>query len=105
MPGFVLHLGATVQCAHAGQAQPTVTSPRVTVGGQPLVTMTPPYVVSGCPLVPQAGGPCVSAQWVVAATRVTASGVPVVLRDSQSVCTPTGTPLTVVVTQSRVKGM
>ena len=28
MPGFVLHLGASVLCSHGGQAQPTVVSPR-----------------------------------------------------------------------------
>ena len=38
MPGFLLHVGATVLCAHAGQAQPTVPNPRVLVGGQPTVT-------------------------------------------------------------------
>jgi hypothetical protein len=30
-------------------------------------------------------------------------GQPVLLQDSQSLCTPTGTPLTVMVTQVRVK--
>ena len=37
MPGFLVHVGATVLCAHAGQAQATVPNPRVTVGGQPTV--------------------------------------------------------------------
>jgi hypothetical protein len=32
-------------------------------------------------------------------------GQPVLLQDSQSVCAPTGTPLTVVATQLRVKAM
>jgi hypothetical protein len=49
--------------------------------------------------------PCVTAQWVVGATRVFAGGQPVLLQDSQAVCAPTGTPLTVVVTQVRVRGM
>ena len=31
MPGFLLHLGATVMCVHGGQAQPTAVSPRVLV--------------------------------------------------------------------------
>lgn len=105
MPGFLLHLGATVLCAHAGQAQPTAPNPRVLVGGQPVVTLAAPYVVAGCPFVPPAPGPCVSAQWIVGATRVLVGGVPALLRDSQAVCVPTGTPLTVVVTQSRAKGM
>jgi len=106
MPGFLLHAGATVMCAHAGQAQPTQPNPRVMVGGQPVVTQATPYVVTGCPFAPPPGnGPCVSAQWITGATRVLASGVPVLLQDSQAMCTPTGTPLTVTVTQVRVKGM
>jgi hypothetical protein len=106
MPGFLLHVGATVLCAHGGQAQPTAPSPRVMVGGQPVTTISAPYTVAGCPFVPPAGnGPCVTGQWVVGATRVLAGGAPVVLQDSQAVCVPTGTPLTVVVSQRRVKGM
>jgi hypothetical protein len=102
VPGLLVHVGATVLCAHAGQAQPTAPNPRVTVSGQPTVTMSAPWVVAGCTLPPQAGGPCVSAQWTTAATRVTANGVPLLLLDSQAVCAPTGTPLTVVQTQTRV---
>ncbi len=105
MPGFLLHVGATVLCAHGGQAQPTAPDPRVTVGGQPVTTLSAPYTVAGCPFVPPAGnGPCVTGQWLVGATRVVAGGVPVLLQDSQATCVPTGTPLTVVVTQVRVKG-
>jgi len=106
MPGFLLHVGATVQCAHGGAAQPTVPSPRVTVSGQPLVTMPGPYMVAGCsfPPPPSGNGPCVTAQWVTAATRVTATGQPVLLLDSQAICAPTGTPLMIVVTQTRVTG-
>lgn len=104
MPGPLLHQGATVICAHAGQAQPAAVDPRVRVGGQPVVTQSGPYVVTGCPLPTNAGGPCVSAQWVVGATRVSASRIPVLLTDSQAICVPTGTPLTPVVTQLRVKG-
>ena len=104
MPGFLLHVGATVLCAHAGQAQPTVPNPRVRVGGQPIVTQPMPYVVAGCTLPPPAGGPCVTAQWVVGAVRVTANGQPVLLQDSQAICAPTGTPLNVLVIQVRVRG-
>ncbi len=65
MPGFLLHVGATVLCAHAGQAQPSASNPRVKVGGQPVVTQTAPYTVAGCPFnVSGAPSPCVTAQWV-----------------------------------------
>ncbi|MFP5261560.1 MAG: hypothetical protein ACLGJB_06600 [Blastocatellia bacterium] len=107
MPGFLLHLGATVLCSHAGRAQPTVVNPRVTVAGQPVVTLAGPYVVAGCalPPPPAANGPCVTAQFVTAATRVTSNGQPLLLLDSQAICAPTGTPLLIVLTQVRVTGM
>lgn len=107
MPGFLLHLGATVQCAHAGQAQPTVTNPRVTVGGQPIVTLGAPYTVAGCTMPPPSAGngPCVTAQFTTAATRITSNGQPVLLQDSQAICAPTGTPLLILMTQTRVNGM
>jgi hypothetical protein len=104
MAGFILHLGAVVICAHGGQAVPTVTSPRVTVSGQPVTTLAAPYSIAGCAFVPPAGnGPCVTGQWVVGATRVMAGGQPVVTQSSVATCVPTGTPLTVVTTQVRVQ--
>ena len=106
MPGFLLHVGATVMCMHAGQAQPAVPFPRVKVGGQPVVTQPNPYTVAGCTMPPPSAGngPCVTAQWTTGAVRVKAGGQPVLLQDSQAICTPTGTPLNIVVTQMRVKG-
>ena len=105
MPGYLLHLGATVLCSHGGQAQPTSPNPRVLVGGQPVVTQAAPYAIAGCPFIPPAAGPCVTAQWVSGALRVRAGGVPVLLQDSQAICAPTGTPLLVVMSQFRVRGM
>jgi hypothetical protein len=106
MPGYLLHVGATVICAHGGQAQPTSPNPRVKVMGQPVVTQPFPYTIAGCANTTPAGPlPCVMAQWVMAATRVKVMGQPVLLQDSQAVCTPTGAPLTIVASQVRVKGM
>jgi len=110
MPGFLLHLGATLTCAHPippappGQAAPTVVNPRVLVSGQPITTLASPYAVVGCPLQPPPTA-CVTAQFVTSATRVTAGGQPVLLSDSQSICTPTGTALFVIATQTRVTGI
>jgi hypothetical protein len=106
MPGFLLHQGATVLCMHAGQAQPTMTNPRVKVSGQAITQLPHIYTVAGCTLPPPlaANGPCVTGQWISAATRVRADGIPVLLQDSQSICIPTGTPLQVITTQIRVKG-
>jgi len=107
MPGFLVHQGATVLCSHAGQAQPTVPNPRVLVSGMPTVLMTAPYVVAGCalPPPPAANGPCVTAQFVTGSVRVTSMGQPMLLLDSQAICAPTGTPLIIAVTQTRVTGM
>ena len=105
MPGFLLHQGATILCAHAGQATPMVTDLRVKVGGQPIVVQSNTYSIAGCPFAP--GGvptPCVTGTWISAAVRVKASGQPVLLQDSQSTCVPNGTPMTIVATQVRVQG-
>ena len=107
MPGFLVHFGATVLCAHAGQSQPTAVNPRVLVSGQRTVTLTAPYVVAGCTLRPPPAdnGPSLTAQFVTSATRITSNGMPLLLLDSQAICAPTGTPVMIVVTQTRATGM
>ena len=104
MPGPLLHLGATVLCSHGGQVLPTVTNPRVMVSGQPTVTQTAPWTVAGCalPPPPAANGPCITAQWITASTRVLADGQPLLLIGSQALCAPTGTPVLTVASQPRV---
>ncbi|MEV8313566.1 hypothetical protein AB0Q95_05275 [Streptomyces sp. NPDC059900] len=106
MPGSLLDTSASVLCTHGGQASATMPSPRVQVGGNPITTTSAPHSVSGCPF--NAGGspmPCVVAQWTVGAVRVKSMGAPVLLQDSQATCAPNGTPVTVSVTQARVKGV
>ncbi len=106
MPGPLLHLGATVLCAHGGQATPSAPVPRVLVSGQPVATQAAPWLVAGCAFSPpQGNGPCITAQWVVAATRVFAAGQPVLVLSGQAICAPTGTPLLPVSAQTRVIGM
>jgi hypothetical protein len=94
-------------CAHGGQAQPTAPNPRVLVSGQPTVLIIPPYVVAGCamPPPPAGNGPCVTAQWLVGSTRVLSNGQPLVLQSSQAICAPTGTPLIILVTQTRASAI
>lgn len=107
MPGFLLNVGSTVICAHGGQAKPTVPNPRVRVMGMPVTTMGAPYAIAGCanPPPPANVGPCVIAQWITASVRIKVMGLPVLMQDSQALCVPTRTPLTVVVAQMRVRGM
>ena len=107
MPGYLLHDDAEVLCEHAGLGQPVVSNLRVKVGGLAIVTRVNTYTIEGCTLPTLTAGalPCVTAQWLSAATRVRSLGMPVLLQDSRSICAPTGTPLTVGKTQERVKGI
>jgi hypothetical protein len=105
MAGALLHVGATVLCAHGGTAFPTASNPRVIVSGQPTVVQSTTYSIAGCPFdVSGSPVPCISAEWVVAATRVFSNGQPLVLMNSQAVCTPHGTPLLPTAAQARVIG-
>lgn len=105
MPGYLLHVNATVLCMHAGQAQATVPNPRVKVSGQPTVQQPNPWMIAGCPFTTGTNPmPCVTAQWVTAATRLLSGGMPLLLQDSQAVCAPNGTGVNIVATQVRVKG-
>ena len=54
MPGFLLTAGASVQCAHAGIAQPILPAARVKVMGQPVVPQGP-YQIAACINPPPSG--------------------------------------------------
>jgi hypothetical protein len=106
MPGFLLHLGATVTCSHLAKAEPMTPNPRVTVSGQPTVTIASTYEVAGCTFAPPDGnGPCITAQFVTSALRLTSDGQPLLLLDSKATCMPTETPLEITVTQKRATGV
>jgi hypothetical protein len=51
------------------------------------VTLSGPWVVAGCAMPPPTAGngPCVTAQFVTSAVRVTSNGQPLLLFDSQSI--------------------
>lgn len=108
MPGFLFHVGATAICPHGGQVQEVPASPRVTVSGQPVVTVAGTHLVVGCPMTTPGGTPqpCINVQWLVPALRVKVMGAPVVLNTSASLClgSPAPGPASVLVTQPRVQG-
>jgi len=104
-PAPLLHAGATLLCAHGGQAQPVALDPRVRVSGEPIVVEPGPYAVAACALTGSGAAPCTTARFVTGAARVRAQGAAVLLSDGRSVCAPTGTPLQVVATQTRVGGI
>lgn len=109
MPGFLLHVGATATCPHAGPLNVVPGSPRVLVSGMPVATMADQFLITGCPFnVSGAPSPCVRTQWVVPAGRVLVNGVPAILNTSVGLCqnpamAPQGPPV-VVATQTRVVG-
>jgi hypothetical protein len=107
MPGFLVHQNAAVTCAHTGKATPPAVIPNVLVMGQPIVVRGAPWTIVGCtlPPPPAANGPCATAMFQTSAVRVRAYGFPVLLQDSQALCAPSGTPLIIWATQTRVFGM
>jgi len=107
MPGFLANVTSTVACSHQGQAKPVQPNPRVTVMGQPTVffTTTPAdYTVAGCTFPPPSAGngPCVSGKLVAGTMRVKSLGQPMVISNTTGTCLPTGTPLIIQITQTRV---
>ena len=105
MPGYLLHQGAKVICMHSGQAQAGVPNARVKVSNQATALQPTPWSIAGCIFnVSGSPSPCVSAQWLSAATRVRSNKVPLLLADSKATCAPNGTGVQILVTQIRVKG-
>ena len=104
MPGFLLHAGSILRCSHSGEATSVTPNPRMTVSGKPILPQNSEFLITGCALAETgpAVGRCETARFITAASRVKASGVPVLLHTSQGVCMPTGTPLHVIQTQTRV---
>jgi hypothetical protein len=114
MPGFLVHVGASAMCPHAGQVTFITTNGRVLVSGQPAVTLPDLFTIAGCPFQVPAGPttkpqPCVTGRWLVPATRVLINGQPAVVQASTGLCQsveqiPQGPP-NVLVTQTRVSAI
>lgn len=106
MISAVLNVSTQVNCSHGGRATAVTPFERVRVDGQPILTTQTGFQISGCPLAPGEGGPCVTGRFLSGATRVSAGGLPLALQHDPSVCDPTGSPMIVVlVAQSRVTAM
>ena len=107
MPGLLVTIQSQVTCTHQGKATTTVPNLRVRVMQQATVLLSSPYTVAGCvfPPPPSGNGPCVTGSWAMGTTRVKSNNLPLVIQGGQGTCAPTGTPLLVAVTQSRVFAM
>jgi hypothetical protein len=75
----------------------------VRLAGSAAVTVPPPWTVTACPLTPANGGPCATASWILGSVRVTSVGLPLVVQGGTAICAPTAAPLSVVLTQARVR--
>jgi hypothetical protein len=110
MAAPLYHVGAQAICPHGGQVTAIPSSPRVLVGGQPVVTLADTYLVAGCAFTvpPSKPQPCLKVQWLVPAARVLVGGQPAILQSSSGLCLsaeqiPQGPP-SVIVTQMRAMG-
>ena len=111
MPGFLIQVGASINCTHAAPVNISSTNTRVFANGMPLATTGDMFMVAGCPFTvpgpkPQ---PCVKVQWITPSTRVFINGQPAILQTSAGLCQsaeqiPQGPP-TVIATQTRVSGI
>lgn len=98
MPGFVINKVASLTCPHSAPASPNQTNVHVSVLGQPIVTLTHTYKITGC----GQNTPCSTGTWMKGAERVKAGGLAVAISTGTSQCVPPG-PFTVLFTQQRVR--
>lgn len=107
MPGPAAQFGAVAICPHGGQITAITSNTRVLLTGMPALTQGDTFLVAGCAFAvgpkPQ---PCLTARWMVVATRVTVMGQPVVIQPGVGLCfsaeqIPQGPP-TIVSAQPRV---
>jgi hypothetical protein len=84
----VLTQATQILCAHGVPGVPMPSQVRVLSRGQPLLTQADIATVAGCPftLPGPTPSPCVQVRWTTASLRVRASGVPVVLQGSATLC-------------------
>src|SRR3954452_23386791 len=100
MAGSVLHPGAIASCPHGGVLTIVAASTRVLVNGTPAAVLTDQGLVTGCAFTvpgpkPQ---PCVTTRWIAGATRIVASGVPLLINPCVAICQsaeqiPAGPPI------------
>ncbi len=97
MPGPAVNMGATVICAHGGQAQCIMPIPTILIDNQPAIAVPANYVIAGCafPPPPAGNGPCVTGILTSASSKVITQSGPLLIQGPPGTCVPTGTPLIV----------
>jgi hypothetical protein len=106
----MLTTASTVVCPHFGQAILTTSNTQALVLGAPVLLQTDLHAVVGCPFfVGTVPSPCLTIQWVTAATQSKVNNIPVLLQTSVGLClnsfqAPQG-PAIVVQTQTQALGV
>ena len=109
MADYIVHVNASINCPHKGDASVISSNTRVKVGGNAVAMLSDLYTIDQCINALPSGtkSPCLTIQWIVPALRVRVSGQPIILKSSTGLCLagiiPQGAPM-VVSTQTRVKG-
>ena len=105
----ILTQASTVMCPHGGMALLTTSNVEAKVDGAAMLLITDRHVITGCPFTTTVPSPCLSIQWVTAATQTSLHGIPLLLQTSVGLClnvamAPQGTAV-VVQTQQKAKGI
>ena len=106
MPGPVLTVGSSVQCAHLGTCKAVNPVTQVKINGLSVVALTTTYNVTACTAPTMSSGTlpvCVTAQFTMApSTKVFTKLGAVLLGASNGTSAPNGTPLVVIPEQIKV---
>jgi hypothetical protein len=94
VPGYLLTNATVAMCPHGGQMMFIPSQARVLAGGAPVLLVTDPTLVAGCPFnVSGTPSPCLTVRWVAPADRVLVEGTPPLLSTSLGLClNPTSAP-------------
>lgn len=109
MADFLVQVGASGMCPHAGPLQIVPSQVKVLLGGQPAATASDQFVIAGCAFTVPPGKPqpCVTAKFLPAA-KVLLSNNPAVLKSGGVTCQSAEQvqqgPPSITVTQLKVTG-
>jgi len=86
--GQMLTTAATLLCPHGGSVSIASANARAKAGGAFIVRPTDTFLVSGCPFTIPSGPPhpCLTVEWQMPASQVTAAGGPALTTDSIGLC-------------------
>ena len=109
MPGPVLTIGSTVQCAHLGAGKAVNPVTQVTINGRAVIALSTTYSITACQAPAMSSGTlpvCATAQFSIApSTKVFTKLGALILGTSNGTSLPNGTPLVVIPDQVKVNAL